>query len=189
MSELVLSFVFPTYNEAGNVTKLIKSVQSIVSAQKIIYEIVIVDDNSPDKTADVVQKGFGKDPTVKLVVRTTEKGFASAILSGIKASSGRYIITFDTDKTSNLEFISQMIDKLTTFDLVIASRFIKGGGSELKDRYIISLLYNKFLNLLGYPSTDATSCFYAVRKDKLEQLPLEKIYQGYGEYFFRFLKA
>ncbi len=92
----------------------------------------------------------------------------------------------DADFNHPPELIPKLIDNLKNNDLVIASRFIKGGGMEDRIRYIFTYIFNLFLKyILGFPTMDNMSGFYAIKKEKLNKLPLKEIYQGYGEYHLR----
>lgn len=182
----MISIIIPTYNERENICRLIPAILSAVSDAKIQTEVVVVDDNSPDKTADEVRKRFGQDRRVVVSVRKDERGLATAILHGIRQSKGDVIIGMDADFNHPPELIPDLVRALSKNDLVIASRFIKGGGMEEWGRYFGTLLFNLLLKyMLGFPTMDNMSGFYAIRKDKLEELDIDKIYKGYGDYHLR----
>ncbi len=177
-----ISIIIPTYNEKNNIILLLTYLVKL----KITKEIIIIDDNSPDNTSKEIKKHFKKNKQVKIFVRKKEKGLASAILHGIKKSKGDIIVGMDADFNHPPELIPKLIDNLKNNDLVIASRFIKGGGMEDRIRYIFTYIFNLFLKyILGFPTMDNMSGFYAIKKEKLNKLPLKEIYQGYGEYHLR----
>ncbi len=179
-----ISIIIPTYNEYGNVVFLIKNIKSNLLKTK--YEIIIIDDNSQDGTVMTIRKFFKNDKKIRLFVRKSEKGLGTAILFGIKKSKGDIIIGMDADFNHQPEKIPRLIDQLNTYDLVIASRFIKGGGMEDRARYIFTYIFNLFLKyFLFFPTIDNMSGFYAIKKAKLFLLPIKNIYQGYGEYHLR----
>ena len=92
----------------------------------------------------------------------------------------------DADFNHPPELLPKLIKETEKFDFVVASRFIKGGGMEDKIRYFFTFIFNFFLkNFLGFPTMDNMSGFYAIKKEKLNLLPLKKIYYGYGEYHIR----
>ncbi|GAB4219548.1 MAG: hypothetical protein Fur009_6240 [Candidatus Microgenomates bacterium] len=179
-----ISIIIPTYNEKGNLIKLIKEIEK--KLKKFSYEIIVIDDDSQDLTGKIAKKIFNKNKRIKIFIRKKRGGLASAILFGIKKSKGEIIIGMDADFNHPPQLISKLIKNLKNNDLVIASRFINGGGMEEKLRYFFTFLFNLFLKyILGFPTMDNMSGFYAIKKEKLKILSLEKIYQGYGEYHLR----
>jgi dolichol-phosphate mannosyltransferase len=183
-----VSVILPTYNEKGNIIRLIQSIDT--SLLKTTHEIIIVDDNSPDKTADAVSKKFKNDKTVKVFVRKTERGLATAILYGIERVEGDIIVVMDTDFQHDPTLIPRMVDLCSYYDLVIGSRFVRGGGMQEGYRYYFSYLFNFFVRLaLRMQIQDNLSGFFAIRSKKLKTLKLNKIFIGYGDYFIRLLHA
>ena len=178
----MISIIIPTYNERENIIKLIPAIQIILYKSNLEHEMVIVDDNSPDHTALEINKKFN-NKNIRLFIRKKERGLGSALLFGIKKARGNIIVGMDADFNHPPEAITRLINKLENHDLVIASRFIKGGGMEDKVRYFFTYIFNLFLKyILGFPTMDNMSGFYAIRKEKLFKLPINSIYTGYGEY-------
>ena len=177
------TIIIPTYNERLNICLLIKKIINILKKD---FEIIVVDDNSPDKTAKEVKKCFKNKKEIKVFVRKKERDLGSAILFGIKKTKGEIIVGMDADFNHPPELLPKLIKETEKFDFVVASRFIKGGGMEDKIRYFFTFIFNFFLkNFLGFPTMDNMSGFYAIKKEKLNLLPLKKIYYGYGEYHIR----
>ena len=87
-----VSVILPTYNEAGNIVKLIKALKTQIKKINLTPEIIVVDDDSPDGTAQKC-----KNQNIKLIVRKNQRGLATAILKGIQNSSGSIIVLMDTD--------------------------------------------------------------------------------------------
>ena len=91
-----ISVVLPTYNEKGNISNLLREIvrnlEGIAS-----YEIIVVDDNSPDGTADEVRRASGEDGNIRLCVRENERGLATAVRKGIELSTGSVVVVMDTD--------------------------------------------------------------------------------------------
>lgn len=180
-----ISVVIPTYNEGENVISLILEIKKATKKLGGV-EIIIVDDDSPDKTGVRARKRFAKDKSVKVFVRKREKGLASAILYGIKRAKGETIIGMDADFNHSPKKIPEFIKALKDCDLVVGSRFIRGGGMEDKRRYYLTYAFNLFLKYgLSFPTMDNMSGYYAAKRRKLSLLRLEKIYRGYGEYHLR----
>ena len=181
-----VSIVIPTYNEKENILKLILEIRKIFTKLKNYkVEIVVVDDDSPDRTGYEAQKRF-KSTSVKVYIRKKEKGLATAIKLGIEKSKGEIIIGMDADFNHDPKLLPFLLQKLEATDIVIASRFIKGGGMDDKPRYWGTRAFNLILRFcLGFPSTDNASGYYVIRKNDLLKLGLNKIYYGYGEYHLR----
>jgi dolichol-phosphate mannosyltransferase len=185
----------PTYNEAGNIGKLILSINRQEGLRPTAKEFMVVDDNSPDGTADEVKKLIAKKLPVKLTVRKKNHGLASAILTGIKEVGGDILVLMDTDFNHRPEDIGRLIKPIIDkqADVVIGSRYIPGGGMHVTEasrwQYVLSQWGNYFVNRiwLKLPVHESLSGFVAIKRPVLEQLPLKKIFQGYGEYCIRLL--
>lgn len=180
-----ISVIIPTYNEKMNIIPLVESIITTLS-NGYEYEVIVVDDDSPDKTADVVAKNFKSNSRIKVFKRKGERELATAILFGIKKSKGDIIVGMDADFNHPPDKIPELIEDLKYHDMVIASRFIHGGGMEDRVRYLLTGVFNLFLKyVLGFPTSDNMSGFYAIGKKRLSAFPLKMIYRGYGEYHLR----
>ncbi|MET0385739.1 MAG: glycosyltransferase [Polyangiales bacterium] len=180
-----LSVIVPTYNEAANIEPLVRQLLAASDER----EILVVDDSSPDGTADIVRRAFGDDPRVKLIVRTTDRGLANSIRTGLEASSGELLLVMDSDFNHDPAIIGTMRALLEHFDLVVGSRFVAGGGMEDTFRYYCSLVFNGVVRgFLGTRIQDNLSGFFAIRRSAFDQLVHDPIFFGYGDYFFRLLK-
>lgn len=182
------SIILPTYKERDNIVELVQAIHRYLEPDGFNYEVVIVDDNSPDGTADVVRAAFGGDPRVKLHVRTQERGLATALRYGAEHSEGEVLVFMDTDFNHDPAMIPQLVKFLEYYDVVIGSRFVMRGGMEDRVRYIASFIYNLGLRFLfGTRVWDNLSGFFAIYRDKLLELNLDQIFYGYGDYFIRLL--
>lgn len=184
-----VSVILPTYNEKDSILLLIREISDIMSRELLDYEVIIVDDNSPDGTCHLILEEFGNDPHVTAIIRMNEKGLASAILHGINNSTGDTLVIMDTDFNHPPNLIPLLIKVTDNFDIAIGSRYIIGGGMETSRlRYIGSKLFNKFIHYtLGVKTTDNLSGFFAFKKSILKGINLTEIFYGYGDYFIRFL--
>lgn len=182
-----ISVILPTYCERDNIENLISAIETSLLPLGRKIEILVVDDDSPDQTAEVVRAHPARPGLqVKCFVRTQERGLATAIKYGIQRSSGDKVVVMDTDFNHSPTNIPQMVELLDEYDLVIGSRFVLGGGMEDKKRYVFSLIYNWFIQLvLRHGVRDSLSGFFAMRRQPLFALDLEGIFRGYGEYFIR----
>lgn len=200
----MVSIVLPTYNERENITDLIDAIASQLEPVAARYEVLVVDDSSPDGTAQWVceryalagiatnewQGAQGNHGTVRVVLRTADKGLAKSIRHGLEAAQGNTLVVMDTDFNHDPAMIPQMVDLLRYYDLVIGSRFVMRGGMEDARRYLLSFAYNIFIRALFRTQIqDNLSGFFAIRKERLFQLTpiFDKIFYGYGDYFMRLL--
>ena len=181
------SIILPTYKERDNIVELIEAIFKALACV-LNFEVVVVDDNSPDGTAEVVKQRFDGDPRVKLMVRTEERGLATAIRYGIEHSEGEILVFMDTDFNHDPVLLPQMIKFLEYYDIIIGSRFVMAGGMEDRFRQFSSLIYNYGIRLLFHtPVHDNLSGFFSIYRDKLLSMDLDQIYYGYGDYFIRLL--
>lgn len=180
-----VSVIIPTYNEKENIIPLLESLKTILSSAKLSYELLVVDDNSPDGTGKLASLYAQKNSYVRVFIRTKNHGLGSAILHGIRKSRGDIIVGMDADFNHDPLVIPHMIKKLKTCQLVVGSRFVRHGGMEDKLRFVPTYIFNLFLRSIGFPIMDNTSGFYAIKKTDLVLLNLAAIYYGYGDYHLR----
>jgi dolichol-phosphate mannosyltransferase len=182
-----VSVILPTYNEAGNIVELIREIISHMPGDWA-YEIIVVDDNSPDGTYQVVKTAFDGNKAVIPVLRTKDRGFAKSIRAGIEIAQGEQILVMDTDFTHDPVEIPRLLYIGKIYDIVSGSRFCSGGNMQDVQHYIASMLYNWVLRLVLHTQVqDNLGGYFTIKKEKLMQLPFDKIFFGYGEYFFRVL--
>lgn len=185
----VVSVILPCYNEANNICLLVRELLSQLSGS-FVPEIVVVDDASPDGTAERVRAEFSNHPNVKLICRTSNPGLAVSIRCGLENAKGDILVVMDTDFNHNPADVPLMcaIAEQPTVDMVLGSRFLFGGASTNRSRYGLSYIYTLFINfVLRTNISDNLSGFFAIKKDKLNALDFNKIFWGYGDYYFRLL--
>jgi len=182
-----VSVILPTFNEAENIVELIRDVVAAVPAG-YAYEIIVVDDNSPDGTYRLVCDTFSDQPQVTAILRTQDRGLANSIRTGIERASGDYIVVMDTDFTHDPKEIPNLLHVVKICDIASGSRFCPGGRMSDTQHYLVSLTYNWILRIvLRTQIQDNLGGFFVVRRDALFSLPFDKIFFGYGDYFFRLL--
>ncbi len=183
-----ISVILPTYNEAGNIIRLICELHKILVTSRQSHEIILVDDNSPDQTAKNARNFFFAKKFVKIHVRKNQRGLASAIFFGISKSKGKWLIIMDTDFNHDPNVLLKFIMLMNQYSFIIGSRFINGGGMENKLRNAFSLVFNLYLRiLLGHHVHDNLSGFFAIKKNVLNQFTPQKIFYGFGDYFIRLI--
>ena len=182
-----VSIILPTFNEADNIVKLIEDI--IINIPKEYkYEIMVVDDNSADGTYEKVRKAFKDNEAVIPVLRLSDHGLAKSIRHGVEQSTGDQIIVMDTDFTHDPREIPRLLHVGKIYDLVSGSRFCSGGSMQDVGHYLASLAYNLVLRIiLRTQVQDNLGGYFTIKKQKLMEMPLDLIFWGYGEYFFRLL--
>ena len=182
-----VSVILPTYNEAGNIVALIEEILANFPAETE-PEILVVDDDSPDGTYAVAKNAFAENRAVRVILRTQDRGFAKSIRAGIEQATGESVIVMDTDFTHDPVEIPRLLHIGRICDLVSGSRFCAGGNMQDKKHYLSSLLYNWLLRALLHTQVqDNLGGYFVMKRDTLLSLPLDQIFYGYGEYFFRLL--
>lgn len=157
--------IIPTYNEKENIRKLLPEVLRISDLNKKALEILIVDDNSPDKTADEARKFSKKDQRVHLLFRPKKEGLGKAYEAGFKWALERkydFIISMDADFSHQPKYLQNMLDGEKNIDVLIGSRYVIGGGIRGWgwQRYLNSFGANYVTRfLLGIKIKDVTSGF------------------------------
>jgi len=170
----------PTYNERDNIEPLIGRISQALKDER--YEVIVVDDNSPDGTAQTVAEIAARDRHVRLLKRQGKLGLGSAVLDGVRASQGNYIVMMDADLSHQPEDLRKLIDVAERSDIVIGSRYVDGGeikGWTLR-RKIISkgaVLLSRWL--LALPVKDTTSGFALFRRELLMELEEKLNSQGF----------
>ena len=151
----MLSIIIPTYNERENIPMLIRKLEGLPSR----HEIIVVDDNSPDGTAQAVESL--NNPSVRLIKRK-EKGLSGAIVAGVSAAKGENIMVMDADLSHPPELVPEFLSKLKDHDLVIGKRTRVERWPF--HRKMISKGAEFLAGLLGIRVPDPLSGFFAMRK-------------------------
>ena len=127
---VLLSLVVPTYNEVGNVVLLVEKLTGLLD--RICpndYELIIVDDDSPDQTWEIARSLLCEYPNLRVMRRTTERGLSTAVIRGWQASRGRLLGVIDGDLQHPPEVLEKLLGELVSgSDLAVASRHVVGGG-------------------------------------------------------------
>ncbi len=123
-----LSLVIPTYNEAASIAPLVERINGALS--KFNYEIVFVDDDSGDGTAEIASKLSARYP-IKVIVRKGKRGLATAVVDGLKQADGSVVAVMDADLQHPPEVIPDLLKEAENgADVVIASRYVRGGECQ-----------------------------------------------------------
>lgn len=179
----------PTYNEKENIVDLIQTILKVLRPLAVKAQVIVVDDNSPDGTADLIRKHFSSQPEVTLILRKEERGLATAIAAGIERARTDLIVIMDTDFNHHPNDLPRLIKQLPEADMVIGSRYVSGGGMKTsRFRYLGSWVFNVFIRLvLGSPIKDNLSGFLVLKKEVVSKLKNQVIFYGYGDYCIRLI--
>ncbi|KKP88969.1 MAG: Glycosyl transferase family 2 [Berkelbacteria bacterium GW2011_GWA2_35_9] len=168
--------IVPTYNERKNIAEIIPQVLVISDTNEKVLDILVVDDNSPDKTYDVVKKFSIKDNRVNLLHRMNKEGLGKAYEAGFKWALEKnydYIISMDADLSHQPKYLQNMLDGDKKIDLLVGSRYIKDGG-------VVGWDWKRQLNsrganlatriMLGIKTHDVTSGFKRFSRKLLAEI-------------------
>lgn len=180
------SILLPTYNEKENLPIIVWLIDKCMSENNHDYEIIVIDDGSPDGTLEAakqLEKIYGSD---KIVLRPRAKklGLGTAYIHGIKHARGDFIIIMDADLSHHPKYIPQFIKKQKegNYDLISGTRYIGDGGVNGWDfkRKLISRGANYLTQVLLRPgASDLTGSFRLYKKDVLQKLVESCVSKGY----------
>lgn len=178
-----LSLIIPTYNEATNVVPLIKSLEALLTPRLgASFELIVVDDDSPDGTWKVVQAILPAHPQLRLMRRQGEKGLSTAVIRGWQAARGEVIGVMDADMQHPVEANLGLFDEIERgADLAVASRHVSGGGvSDWSAARRVLSRGAQLLGLLLLPGvlgrlTDPMSGYFMLRRSAIEGIELSPL--------------
>jgi dolichol-phosphate mannosyltransferase len=178
----VLSLVVPTFNERDNVNRLYRKLETALRG--VAWEVLFVDDNSPDGTWDVVRGLALRDSRVRCIRRIGRRGLSGACIEGILASSAPYAAVMDADLQHDETQLTKMLSLLQTgqAELVVGSRYIDGGSAASFDRGragASALATEVAKRLLKVSIADPMSGFFMIRRDRFEELAPALSTQGF----------
>ena len=179
-----VSVVLPSYNEKENIVEAIERISNALKTD--LYEIIIIDDNSPDLTWKLAQDL--QNPKVRVIRRMRERGLASALDRGIQEANGSIIVWMDCDLGLPPEDVPKLVSHLNAHnDIVVGSRYAPHGkDNRAKWRAAMSWVFNLYAScILGFYARDYTSGFIAVKKEVTDKIHFSP--HGFGEYFAEFL--
>jgi len=173
-----VSVIIPTYNERDNLEELFERISNALKGYD--YEIIVVDDDSPDRTWEFAQKLSERYP-VKVVRRTDEKGLSSAVIRGFREAGGDVFVVMDADLQHPPEKIPELVKAIENgADIAIASRYVPGGA--VKNWYWYRKLISRGAIMIGRLALprirdvkDPVSGFFALRREVVDGIELNPI--------------
>jgi len=189
-----ISIIIPTYNEKENISKLIPQIFDVFTRNGINGSLIVVDDSSPDNTAKEVKK-LKERYSIRLIERKGKQGLGSAYITGFKKAidlGSDIIFEMDADFSHDPEYIPEFVKFMEDYDMVLGSRYIKGGKIEnwALWRKIVSRGANFIAGLLlGLNVRDITTGYRAYKAEVLRRIDLDEIrsngYAFQAEILFR----
>ena len=178
----VVSVVVPTFNERDNVTRLYRKLEAAL--KDVAWEVVFVDDNSPDGTWDVVRDLARQDGRVRCIRRIGRRGLSGACIEGILSSSAPFAAVMDADLQHDETQLPKMLSLLQegVADLVVGSRYIEGGSADSFNRQragASALATEVAKRVLRVEVADPMSGFFMIRRDRFEELAPRLSTQGF----------
>ncbi len=184
MNKPKVSVVIPTYNEAESIHAVVRAIAE--QLKEYTFEILVVDDNSPDGTLEVALRE--KISGLRGIRRESDHGFAKSIRRGLEEAQGEWIVIMDSDFNHDPTLLPMMLANLHHFDCVVASRFLYGGLGANRNRHLLSWAFNIFLRLLiDGRITDNLFGYFAIHRSHLRTMNFDKVFWGFGDYAIRFL--
>jgi dolichol-phosphate mannosyltransferase len=180
---ILVSLIVPTYNESKNVAEMMRRLTAVMQpAFGDGYEIVIVDDDSPDRTWEIAQSLTGRFPSLRVIRRQDERGLSTAVIRGWQAARGSLLAVIDGDLQHPPEIIPDLWREIDRgADIAIASRHVEGGG--VSDWSVLRRFISRSAQVLGLlilPSTvgrvsDPMSGYFMLRRSAIEDVELKPL--------------
>lgn len=183
MSERAL-VVIPTYNESENVRQIVPE----VLAQDARLDVLVVDDNSPDGTGDIVEEMARGEPRVHVLHREEKQGLGTAYVAGFRWALERdyeYVFEMDADHSHDPKHLPEFLEAIRDADLVLGSRYLNGRVTVVNwpmSRLLLSYFANVYARVVtGHRLYDATGGFKCYRRRVLEAVDLDAVHSnGYS---------
>jgi dolichol-phosphate mannosyltransferase len=156
MKPPTVSVITPVYNERRNLAENIERIETSLTGAGITFEIIVVDDNSPDGSGELADEIAQRKPFVKVLHRPEKRGLGTAYKEAFHLTSGQYIISMDSDLSHDPAFLPEMLKAAGGRDIVIGSRLTKGG--RIVGRSPTRDLLSIFTNLIIRATTGLAIC-------------------------------
>ena len=188
------SIILPTFNEVGHIRKLILEIYEIFESKNLLFEIIIVDDDSTDGTIDIIKDLCNNNKKILTIIRKNKKNnLVDSINDGIYFSKYENIIWMDADYSHPPVYLKNFIDEnIVKYDVVVFSRFLNNSERYFKNQKIkpklidkLSIFLNKICKYFLFKNfTDYSSGYICIKKQLLTNYKLKGYY---GDYFIRLI--
>jgi uncharacterized protein (TIRG00374 family) len=176
-----VSIVVPAHDEEENIFPLLDELLPVLEQypETQDFELVFVNDNSTDRTPEIIDRLAVKDPRIKAVHKSGSPGFGNAVKEGFRNASGDIIIPFMGDLSNDSHDIPKLVKKIDEgYDIAYGSRFVKGGEKEgyPMTKLVANRVFNTMVRLLfGIRHKDVTNAFKAYRKEVLDGIGIDNL--------------
>lgn len=168
-----ISIILPAYNEEPNIEKAIRTATEVADRLCGDHEIIVVDDGSRDRTAELVRRAAADDPRVRLVQHDPNRGYGEALRSGFLAATKELVFFTDADNQFVLDELEQFLDVIQKVDVVAGYRINR---QDPRFRRLNAKAWNYLVRLLFYvPVRDIDCAFKLFRRDALTGLHLDSV--------------
>ncbi len=174
---MTAAVVIPTYNERDNIQRIIPALLNGREGLRVI----VVDDNSPDGTSDVVREMSHADSRISLIVRPQKQGIGPAYLTGFRRAledHAEFILQMDADFSHPVDMVPELLRLAQDYDLVLGSRYLRGITvvNWPIGRLLLSYYGNAYARwVTGLPVADVTGGFKCWRRELLARIPLDRV--------------
>jgi dolichol-phosphate mannosyltransferase len=185
------SLVLPTYNERENLALLVARLAGVL--QRYAHEIIVVDDDSPDRTWEEAERLRVSYPQLRVIRRVGERGLSSAVIRGFREAKGRLLGVMDADLQHDETILPKLVESLTDAEFAVASRAVEGGGvgkwswQRRFKSWVATLLAQLVLNV---PFSDPMSGYFTLRREVFAALDDGTLHpEGFKILLYLYLRA
>jgi glycosyltransferase involved in cell wall biosynthesis len=168
-----ISFVLPALNEEGNVARAIDSVLEVAQESCGVFEIIVVDDGSTDRTASLVRAAAREHPEVRLVSHASNRGYGEALRTGFREAKLDYVFFTDADNQFDMSELALFLPWAAHVDVVAGFRINRQDSAQ---RRLYAWVWNRLVRVLFYvPVRDIDCAFKLFRRSAIEALDIESV--------------
>jgi glycosyltransferase involved in cell wall biosynthesis len=166
-----VSIVLPCHNEAPNLVAAVRMASEAGRSHALVHEVIVVDDGSQDRTLEIAMSLAAADPSVRVVVHPTNRGYGAALRSGIAAARQPWILLTDTDLQFDLAELAQFVPLARDHDVIAGYRIDR---QDPRGRILAATVWNTLVHRVFHlPVRDVDCAFKLIRRKLLFDLPLE----------------
>jgi len=174
MINIYLSIIIPVYNEEKRIECCLRKIEEYFSRRKYSYEVILFDDQSSDKSVEIIEKNIKNKSNYHLIKNHVNRGKGYGVKKGVEASLGKYILFTDTDLSTPIEDLDKLLVHINQFSVVIGSRYMTSGSIKIKQsfmRRLVSRLGNIAIRLiLGLKYKDTQCGFKLFQSAEAKQI-------------------
>ncbi len=173
MAKNTVSLIIPAYNEEERIVPFLASIAAYYKQKPdSLYEVIVVDDGSKDKTASVAQEAGKTLPNFRVLSLNPNEGKGGAIRAGVLAAQGDYIVFMDADGATGIDEMPKMMTALEYADIAVGNRWMQGSETERHSllRQFSGFAYRNYMKLFGLGDVDTMCGFKGYKKEVAKDL-------------------